>query len=67
MSQIRKTLDEAGYELQYLESDEQGEPCQAVLLSDTGVLEVWYVCDDHCGYTIEIDGIGYEYVCDFDE
>lgn len=56
-SQTRETLREAGYDLhQRINSKE------VVLLSDAGQLELWVANDHHFGYTIEIDGVGYEYI-----
>jgi hypothetical protein len=55
--QRRETLEEAGMKLI---SRRYGE---AVLEDETGKRELWVLNDDYCGYVIEIDGDGFEFVC----
>lgn len=63
-SQWRETLAETEYQiLGWLDS-------QTVVLQDSDDLdkdkgEVWFRNDHHAGYTIEIDGIGYEFARSF--
>ena len=57
-SQYRETLEESGMEV-YQGPNEDGE---ILLTDDEGNIEVWFQHDDHAGYTIEIDGMGYEFV-----
>lgn len=58
-SQTRETLEEAGYTLVALSSDAS----EAILFGiDTNIKELWAAKDDHSGYTIEINGCGYEFV-----
>jgi len=56
-SQKRELLAESGYVL----IEKKG---RAVLLreSDGDKVEEWHRNDHHAGYTIEIDGVGYEFV-----
>jgi hypothetical protein len=56
-SQCRETLLESGYELVKVEDDE-------AILRNPAVeqFELWVKHDDHAGYTIEINGVGYEFV-----
>ena len=60
-SQTRETLAESGYRLlRRVDKDTiilqaNGDPDQQ---------EFWFKHDDHAGYTIEIDGVGYEYARD---
>lgn len=57
-SQYRETLEEAGYELLGFEDDE----ATAILRDpDSGEESLWYRHDCHAGYTVEIQGVGYEY------
>lgn len=56
-SQLRETLREAGLRL-------VGRPDNdSVILYDpnTELFELWVKNDHHAGYTIEIDGCGYEF------
>jgi hypothetical protein len=56
-SQFWSTLEEARYELVDLCEKE------ALLLNlETGEQERWAVADDHAGYIVEIDDLGYEFV-----
>ena len=62
-SQTRETLKEAGYcvaELPELRaySEEAGG---VALVSPDGSYELWVLNDHHAGYTIEVDGYGYEF------
>ena len=56
-SQIRETLEEAGFELIERNGDE-------VILKEieTLNLELWVKSDDYAGYVVEIDGVGYEFI-----
>jgi hypothetical protein len=58
-SQIRDPYQEAGYEIV-----RNGEfPNEKILRHiETGNKELWIRNDCHAGYTLEIDGIGYEFV-----
>ena len=58
-SQRRETLEESGMEV-YQGPNEDGE----ILLRDIedGNIELWVQHDDNAGYTIEVNGIGYEFV-----
>ena len=55
---MRETLEEAGYTL--VAHTHHNE----VILKDGDNvhLEVWQKHDDHAGYTVEINGVGYEFV-----
>ena len=58
-SQYRESLEESGYELVDIQDDE------AILRNkNDGSEELWVERDDHAGYTIEINGVGYEYIRD---
>jgi len=60
-SQTRETLAESGYRL--LERvDDETVILQAI--GDPAQQEFWFKQDDHAGYTIEVDGVGYEYARD---
>lgn len=58
-SQIRDTLKESGYRVVKRLSSKR------VILKEIGQedqhCEEWFANDHHAGYTIEINGIGYEY------
>lgn len=56
-SQIRETLSEAGYTL--VERLEHGE---VIVADEDGKRELWFEHDDNAGYTLEIEGRGYEFV-----
>jgi hypothetical protein len=56
-SQMRETLEESGMQV-YQGPNEDGE---ILLIDKDGKIEVWFEHDDHAGYTIEIDRIGYEF------
>lgn len=56
-SQKRETLKESGYT--FISDLGNNEVC---LSDENGKLELWVANDDHAGYTIEIDGVGYEFV-----
>jgi hypothetical protein len=56
-SQYRETLEEAGYKL-VARIDED----QVILEDETGKRELWFKHDDNPGFTVEIDGVGYEFV-----
>jgi hypothetical protein len=80
-SQTRVSLEEAGYAIvEWLDKPHlhqwiddwcmvSGEEWRGtvVLRAGDGVLELWSLCDDHAGYTIEIEGKGYEFVREFVE
>jgi hypothetical protein len=60
-SQTRETLAESGYRLLERVDDE------TIILQSIGdpdQQEFWFKHDDHAGYTIEVDGVGYEYARD---
>jgi hypothetical protein len=61
-SQNREPLNESGYHL-------KGWITLGVAVlqdnSDETHQEVWFANDDHAGYTIEIDGVGYEFARDY--
>jgi hypothetical protein len=64
-SQNREPLSESGYDLVgYLDRE-------TIVLrwkpenDDLEQVEVWGLCDDHAGYTIEVDGKGFEFVRDY--
>lgn len=60
-SQTRESLAESGYRLLERVDDE------TIILQDVedpDKQEVWFKHDDHAGYTIEVDGVGYEYARD---
>jgi hypothetical protein len=60
-SQYRETLAESGYELLGFEDAK----ATAILRDpDSGEEALWYRNDQHAGYTIEIQGVGYEYGMD---
>ncbi len=56
-SQKREPISETDYELVCRNGG-------SVTLRDktNGRKELWYLNDHHAGYTIEIDGLGYEFV-----
>ena len=56
-SQIRESLNDSGYSVKEFLLDNQ-----VVLEDSDGELEVWALNDGHAGYTIEINGQGYEFV-----
>lgn len=58
-SQSRERIEETDYIL--VEHLEDGQ----VVLADGDVLELWVKNDGFAGYTIEIGGIGYEFVRGF--
>lgn len=62
-SQYRETLSEAGYTLATRPElvDYGIEAGGLVLLDPDGIPELWVAHDDHAGYTIEVDGTGYEF------
>jgi len=61
-SQNRETLDESGYHVAgWLDAG-------TVVLEangDASQREIWFLNDDHAGYTIEINGLGYEFARDY--
>lgn len=60
-SQTRETLDEAGYKfLGYLGDDKETIVIQAN--GNPTQKEIWVMRDDHAGYTIEFEGVGFEFV-----
>lgn len=60
-SQTRETLAESGYRL--LDRwDEETIVLQSI--GDPDQQEVWFKNDHHAGYTIEVEGVGYEYARD---
>jgi hypothetical protein len=55
-SQNREKIEETEYEVFHIENE------YAILKDkETGKLEAWFANDHHAGYTIEINGIGYEF------
>jgi hypothetical protein len=54
-SQKRETLEESGLTLHKRISKKE------VILADGDKFELWFLNDHHAGYTIEIDGKGYEF------
>jgi hypothetical protein len=66
-SQYRETLDEAGYEVVRLTKEQRQRLCvgrNEKILCDKGDrrdTELWFKNDHHSGYTIEINGVGYEF------
>ena len=58
-SQARERLEDTDYRLVKTWPDiERGH---IILEDDTGKRELWFLNDHHAGYTIEIDGRGYEF------
>jgi hypothetical protein len=57
-SQVRESLSESGY-IVVAHTPHDGE---VILKDDGGKLELWFAHDDHAGYTVAIDGIGYEFI-----
>ncbi len=55
-SQIRESLTSAGYSLVSLSDD--GE----AILREGDKLELWQANDYFAGYTLEIKGVGYEFI-----
>jgi hypothetical protein len=60
-SQYRETLEESGYKLIEIIDDDD---C-ALLENQYGEREWWYKNDYHAGWTIEVNGVGYEYGRDY--
>jgi hypothetical protein len=56
-SQRREDWQSAGY-TQYM----LGQQGAAFLMDEDGELELWQSHDSHAGYTVVIEGIGYEFV-----
>jgi len=57
-TQYRELLADSGYRLFTRKSD-----TECILVSeDRPIYELWVLNDSHSGYTIEIDGQGYEFV-----
>jgi hypothetical protein len=56
-SQIRETLAEAGIEYYYRSN------FHTVVLLNDGKFEIWFRNNNHAGYTIEVEGVGYEFGC----
>jgi hypothetical protein len=65
-SQFRETLEETDYKVvSHVKSNPHisGDRDTVVLQdTDTGVQELWVANNDHAGWTVEIDGVGYEFV-----
>jgi hypothetical protein len=57
-SQARERIEETDYLCEGFDPS-----CDSTILVDkaTGQRELWFKNDHHAGYTIEIDGIGYEF------
>lgn len=56
MSQFRRTCQEEGYIIiSIIEGD-------AILENEDGKFELWREHDDNPSFTIEIDGVGYEFI-----
>ncbi len=61
-SQFRETLAEAKYTLVAWAGDDGDEDrSQVVLADEDGKQELWGRNDHHSGWTVEIDGVGYEF------
>lgn len=56
-SQTREKLEDTKYTLL-----EQTRSDAILLNTKTNIKELWVKRDDHAGYVIEINGIGYEFV-----
>lgn len=54
-SQTRETLEESGYKLVSKVKKE------IILETPDGIRELWFRNDHHAGYTIEVNGKGYEF------
>lgn len=54
-SQTRETLTEARSVLIKMRGNE------AIIMDDCGSIELYVMHDHHAGYTLEIDGVGYEF------
>lgn len=63
-SQSREPLNESGYKLFMRVSD-----TDVILMSEENsqICELWCAEDDHVGYTIEVDGVGYEFIRTLDK
>lgn len=61
-SQYRETLAEAGYTFLGWDGGEGDHKAEAILVDADGKQERWVRRDDHAGWTVEIEGIGYEFV-----
>lgn len=57
-SQCRDSLDYSGYTLHKRINNNE-----VILMAYDKVLQLWVAKDDYAGYVIEIDGIGYEFIC----
>jgi len=59
-SQVRERIEETELEVLYTERNE------AVLYNpESNKYEVWAENDDNAGYTVEINGVGYEFLYSF--
>lgn len=61
-SQLREIIEESGYVLVHRGDD--GEVVLQPTWEDgyaSGPQEIWFESDDNAGYTVEIDGVGYEF------
>lgn len=65
-SQTRETLEESGYHfVGYLGKGEDTILLQAN--DDSSQQEIWGMNNDHAGYTIEFNGVGFEFLRDYCE
>lgn len=58
--QFREPITESEYWIYQWVGDVPGE--QVILVRNGGSVELWHRNDSHAGYTIDIDGIGYEFI-----
>lgn len=62
-SQNREPLNESGYRfVGYLSEDKTTIVLQS---TDGSQTEIWGLNDDHAGYTIEVEGKGFEFIRDY--
>jgi hypothetical protein len=69
-SQLREKLEDTEYALVEFSNAEHGPDGEltwneAVLQDSDGKREVWVLHDDHAGYTVEINGLGYEFISSY--
>lgn len=62
-SQSREKIEDTEYIVDYMD-DIDDVPRDVFLLDmETGVREKWTENDHYAGYVVEIDGVGFEFVC----
>lgn len=61
-SQSRERIEDTSYRVVWKGTDGG----MVVEDTETGKREFWYQNDHHSGYTLEVDGLGYEFVSDRD-